>query len=143
MNNPLSTEEKARIRALLLAGQSHNAIAKQVGRSQSTVSGFAQREGITPANQAPRQAIEARREFALEARLAATGELMSKVIEIAESATTGREIKECAVAWGVLCDKSAIMEGLPSSRTETHTTRAGAGGLNLEEAFARLDAELS
>ena len=57
MNNPLSTEEKQHIRVLLLAGQSHNAIAKQVGRSQSTVSAFATREGISPANPAPRVAI--------------------------------------------------------------------------------------
>jgi Helix-turn-helix domain len=138
MNNPLSTEEKQHIRVLLLAGQSHNAIAKQVGRSQSTVSAFATREGISPANPAPRVAIERRKEFALEARLEATGELMAKVLEIAEIAESGREIKECAVAWGVLCDKSAIMEGLSSSRTETHKTR-GAGTINLEEEFARLD----
>src|SRR4028119_662017 len=106
MSNPLCTEERERIRALLLAGASHNSIAKQVGRSQSTVSAFAQREGITPVNRAPQSAIERRREFALEARLEATGELMSKVLEIAATAETGRAIKECAVAWGVLCDKS-------------------------------------
>ena len=74
MNNPLSTDERARIRALLLAGQSHNAIAKQVGRSQSTISAFASREGISPVNQAPRAAIERRKEFALEARLEAMRE---------------------------------------------------------------------
>jgi transposase len=141
----LTTEESSRIRALLLAGMSHNAIAKQVGRSQSTVSAFASREGISPANQAPRAAIERRKEFALEARLEATGELMAKVLEIAEQATTGREIKECSVAWGVLCDKSAIMEGLPANRTETHTSTGGPGvgkGLNLEEEFKALDDRL-
>jgi transposase len=145
MNNPLSTEERERIRGLLLAGQSHNAIAKQVGRSQSTVSAFASREGISPVNQAPRAAVERRKEFALEARLEATGELMAKVLEIAEQATTGREIKDCSVAWAVLCDKSAIMEGLPSSRTETHTSSSGPGGgkmLNLEEEFRALDVRM-
>jgi transposase len=144
MNNPLSTDERARIRALLLAGQSHNAIAKQVGRSQSTISAFASREGISPVNQAPRAAIERRKEFALEARLEATGELMAKVLEIAETASTGREIKELSIAWGVLCDKSAIMEGLPANRTETHTSSARAGSpvLNLEEEFRKLDERL-
>ena len=140
----LTTEESSRIEALLLAGMSHNAIAKQVGRSQSTVSAFAQREGIAPVNQAPVSAIERRKVLSLEARLEATGELMAKVREISEQATTGREIKECSVAWGVLCDKSAIMEGLPSSRTETHTSSARAGSpvLNLEEEFRKLDERL-
>ena len=144
MSNPLRTEERERIRALLLAGTSHNSIAKQVGRSQSTVSAFAQRKGIAPVNRAPQTAIERRREFALEARLEATGELMSKVLKIAATAETGRDIKECAVAWGVLCDKSAIMEGLPSSRTDTrttHTTHGAVPVLNLEEEFARIDAQ--
>jgi len=141
----LTTEESSRIRALLLAGMSHNAIAKQVGRAQSTVSAFAQREGIAPVNQAPREAIERRKESALEARLEATGELMAKVLEIAETASSGREIKECAVAWGVLCDKSAIMEGLPANRTETHTSSSGPGVgkmFNLEEEFKALDDKL-
>jgi hypothetical protein len=124
---------------------SHNAIAKQVGRAQSTVSAFAQREGIAPVNQAPVSAIERRVVLSLEARLEATGALMSKVLEIAEQATTGREIKECSVAWGVLCDKSAIMEGLPANRTETHTSSGGLGVgkmFNLEEEFKALDDKL-
>jgi hypothetical protein len=141
MSNPLTTQEISTIRAMLLSGQSHNSIAKQVGRAQSTISAFALREGIAPVNQAPGPAIERRKEFALEARLEATGELMAKVREIAADAKSGREIKECSIAWGVLCDKSAIMEGLPSSRTETHTTSGG--GLNLEEAFRKLDEELT
>ena len=141
MSNPLTEEEISRIKAMLLGGQSHNSIARQVGRAQSTVSELARREGIAPVNQAPLSAIERRKEFTLEARLEATGELMSKVLEIAATAKSGREIKECSVAWGVLCDKRAIMEGLPSTRTETRTA-PGPGTLNLEEEFRRIDEEL-
>jgi hypothetical protein len=141
MSKPLTEEEISRIKAMLLGGQSHNSIARQVGRAQSTVSELARREGIAPVNQAPLSAIERRKEFTLEARLEATGELMSKVLEIAATAKSGREIKECSVAWGVLCDKRAIMEGLPSTRTETRTA-PGPGTLNLEEEFRRIDEEL-
>jgi hypothetical protein len=136
----LNREKRSDALALLLAGQSHNAIAKQVGRSQSTVSAFAQREGTAPVNGAPREAIERRKEFALGATLETTGELMAKVLEIAETAEAGREIKECAVAWGVLCDNSAIMEGLPLSRTEMHTTRGST--IDLEQEWAKLDAQM-
>jgi IS30 family transposase len=141
MSKPLTDKEMSLIRELLEGGHSHNSIAKQVGRSQSTISEFAKREGIAPIKKAPLSAIERRIEFALEARLEATGELMAKVLEIAATAKSGREIKECSVAWGVLCDKRAIMEGLPSSRTETRTTR-GEKGINLEEEFRRLDEQL-
>ncbi len=141
MSNPLTTEERSRIKELLLSGLSHNSIAREVGRAQSTISALAQREGITPVNRTPLSAIERRKDFALEERLEATGELMAKVLEIARSAKSGREIKECSVAWGVLCDKRAIMEGLPSSRTETRSTQ-GPGTINLEEEFRKLNQEL-
>lgn len=143
MNNPLSHEETIRIREMLGAGQSHNSIAKQLGRAQSTISEFAKRAGYSPLPaRVPTVANQARRDFALEERLEATGELMAKVLEIAAHAESGREIKECSVAWGVLCDKRAIMEGLPSSRTETYSGRPHHDNLNLQEEFAKLDAEL-
>jgi IS30 family transposase len=138
---PLTNEECASIREMLGNGESHNSIAKKVGRAQGTISAFAQREGINPAYRAPQTAIERRREFALEERIEATGELMEKVLEIARDAKSGREIKECSVAWGVLCDKKAVMEGLPSARTETHATRASAH-LDLRAEFERIDQRL-
>jgi len=67
---------------------------------------------------------------------------MAKVFEVARSASMDREIKECAVAFGVLVDKKNLMEGLPSSRHELHSTRATAT-INLQEEFAKLDAELA
>jgi hypothetical protein len=141
MSNPLTDEEKALIRQLLKDERSHNSIARELNRSQSTISDFARREGIVPVSRTPVSAIQRRREFALEERLEATGEIMAKVLEIAATAKSGREIKECSVAWGVLCDKRAIMEGLPSSRTETRSTQ-GPGTINLEEEFKRLDEQL-
>jgi IS30 family transposase len=138
---PLTNDECTSIREMLHNGESHNSIAKKVGRAQSTISAFAQREGINPVNRTPQSAIDRRREFALEERIEATGELMAKVLQIARDAKSGREIKECSVAWGVLCDKKAVMEGLPSSRTETHTTRASAN-LDLKAEFERIDQQL-
>jgi Helix-turn-helix domain len=143
MSSPLSREETVRIREMLDSGKSHNAIAKQVGRAQSTISEFAKRAGIAPVNRTPVSAIERRKDFALEARLEATGDLMAKVLEIAAHAKSGREIKEVCVAWGVLCDKRAIMERLPSSRTETYGGHAHHGKtIDLEKEFAKLDEDM-
>jgi len=47
-----------------------------------------------------------------------TGQLMAQVLEIAAGAKSGREIKGCAIAWGGLCDKAMIVEGLPPSKPE-------------------------
>ena len=33
-------------------------------------------------------------------------------------AKSGRQIKGCAIAWGGLCDKAMIVEGLPPSKPE-------------------------
>jgi len=126
---------------MLHNGESHNSIAKKVGRAQSTISAFAQREGINPVNRAPQTAIERRREFALQERLEAADELLAKVLEVARSASTGREVKECAVALGVLVDTKNLMEGLPSSRHELHSTRATAT-IDLAQEFAKIDQQL-
>jgi IS30 family transposase len=98
----LTNDECASIREMLHNGESHNSIAKKVGRAQSTISAIAQREGINPVNRTPQSAIDRRREFALQERLEAADELLAKVLEVARSASTGREVKECAVAFGVL-----------------------------------------
>jgi thioredoxin-like negative regulator of GroEL len=140
-NNPLSDEECQLIEELLAGGESHNSVAARIGRSQLTVSKYAKRAGITPLHRTPTEAIERRKEFSLEQRLEDTGILMEKVLEIARDAKNGRDIKECSIAWGVLCDKKAVMEGLPSSRTETHTTRASAH-LDLRAEFERIDQQL-
>lgn len=137
----MTDEEKAQIRGMLLAGRSHNSIARQIGRNQSTVSDYARREGITPVNRVPRKAIEARKHHALEDKLAYTNTLMEKVLEIGRSVTTGREAKEVSTAWGILCDKFLLLTGQPTSRSETHSTRSGAlSGVNLEEELRKLDA---
>jgi hypothetical protein len=137
----LSKEECAHIREMLHNGESHNSIAKKVGRAQSTISAFAQREGINPVNRTPQSAIDRRREFALQERVEAADELLAKVLEVARSASTGREVKECAVAFGVLVDKKNLMEGLPSSRHELHSTRATAT-IDLAQEFAKIDQQL-
>src|SRR5918998_2285118 len=96
MSKPLSTEETIRIREMLDNGQSHNSIAEQVGRSQSTISEFAKREGYSPLpERTPRLANQARRDFAKVERL----ELLNRAFEIAaemlgRGGLSAREFKE-------------------------------------------------
>ena len=55
---PLTNDECTSIREMLHNGESHNSIAKKVGRAQSTISAFAQREGINPVNRFFRESGE-------------------------------------------------------------------------------------
>jgi hypothetical protein len=143
MKGPLTSYEKQRIRALLDENHSHNSIAKELGRSQSTVSDFAKREGYSPLpERTPTVANRARREFGKAERR----ELLNLVFEKGEEKLKGgslsaREFKETATAIAIAIDKSRIEEGSPSS---VHETRASSGsplaGINLEEEWGRLDA---
>jgi hypothetical protein len=81
MKGPLTSYEKQRIRTLLAESWSHNKISKELGRSQSTISDFANREGFSPLlERTPHVANQARREFGKAERL----ELISLVFERGE-----------------------------------------------------------
>jgi hypothetical protein len=142
MKGPLTSYEKQRIRTLLAESWSHNKISKELGRSQSTISDFAKREGFSPLpERTPHVANQARREFGKAERL----ELISLVFERGEKmlqkpGLTPREYKEVTTGIAIGIDKSRLEEGSPNS---VHETRSGAmqpGTINLEEEFARLDA---
>jgi predicted transcriptional regulator len=142
-NRLLTAAECQRIDQLLAEGLSHNKVAKEMGRSQSTVSAYAKRSGQTPIiHRTPNEAIARRVELSLESRLDATSELKAKVMELARVAKSGREMKDLATAWGILTDKVLLLQGLPTSRSEFNSTRATAT-LNLQEEFSKLDRALA
>ena len=65
---------------------------------------------------------------------------MVQVLEVAARAKSGREIKGCAIAWGMLCDKAMTLEGGRPSKPEA--TARGMGVINLKEEFKRPDEAL-
>jgi predicted transcriptional regulator len=144
---PLTTEEMQEIDRLLDEGISQKKVAQRVGRSQSTISLHAKRSGRTPVHRTPTEAIARHSELAIEARIERTGRLMDRVMDrvmdIAEKATSGREIRECSVAWGVLNDKLQILEGRPSNISESRSGARGAGTIDLAEEFAKLEREIN
>src|SRR5215210_8114787 len=142
--NPLTQAERDRIDQLLALGMSHNKIAAEVGRAQSTVSAYAKKTGQTPVHRTPIEAIERRIDLSIEKRIEHTAEIMGKVLEIVRAATTGREVKEASTAWAILIDKLNILEGRPASISESRSTRGGEGStMNLQEEFERIDRELA
>ena len=144
MSKSLTDEEKVLIRELLEDEQSHNSIAKQVGRSQSTISEFAKREGYSPVpERTPRVANQARRDFAKVERL----ELLNQAFEIAadmleRGGLSAREFKELMTGVAIGIDKRRLEEGEPNSVHETRSGHPHHDKLNLEEEFAKLDAQL-
>jgi hypothetical protein len=141
--NPLTQAEKDRIDQLLAEGMSQKKIAAEVGRAQSTISLHCKRTGQLPVHRTPVEAIERHIGLSIEKRIERTAELMDKVMDIARKAKTGREIKEVSTAWAILIDKTAVLEGRPSSISESRTPARGFEGktINLEEEFAKLDAK--
>ena len=140
-NNPLTPAEMQRIDELLATGMSQKKIAQQVGRAQSTISLHAKRTGQVPVHRTPTEAIARHSELSIERRIKRTGGLMNKVLEIAEKATSGREIRECSVAWGVLIDKLAVLEGRPSNISESRSGR-GPGTIDFAAEFRKIDEQI-
>jgi helix-turn-helix protein len=140
--SPLTTAEMQEIDELLATGMSQKKIAAQVGRAQSTISLHCKRTGQTPVHRAPTEAIQRHIDLSIEKRLEHTAGLMGKVLEIAEQATSGREIRECSVAWGVLIDKLAVLEGRPSNISESRSGPRGPGTIDFAEVFRKLDDQI-
>ena len=135
---PLTNEEKQQIDQLLDQGYSQKKTAQIVGRAQSSVSLHAKRSGRTPVHRTPTEAIARHSELSIERRIERTGRLMDKVMELAEKATAGREVRELSVAWGILNDKLNILEGNPSSISESRSAR-GPGTIDFAEEFRKID----
>ena len=143
MAQPLTTTEKERIREMLDLNYSHNEIAKQVGRSQSTISGYAKREGYSPLpERTPTVAVQARREYSKQERLELIGLVFQRGEELLNKPDlSAREYKEVTTGIAIAIDKSRLEEGQPNSVHETRS-RPGSGTINLEEEFAKIDARL-
>jgi hypothetical protein len=142
MAQPLTTTEKQRIREMLDDNRSHNEISRAIGRSQSTISGYAKREGYSPLpERTPAIANQARREYSKQERLALIGLIFERGEELLNKPDlSAREYKEVVTGIAIGVDKSRLEEGQPNS---VHETRSSGGPfvktINLEEEFARLD----
>ena len=140
----LTPEERAKIVSLLKeGGLSQGAIARMVGRAQSTISQVAAQEGLSaPRHKTPVQANHARRVYASEQRR----ELLDKFLSLAEAmidagGMSPREARELAQGIGTLLEKRRLEDDEAGSITENRSGHPDHGVLNLEEVFRKLDEE--
>src|SRR5215213_1743445 len=124
--SPLTPEERAKIVSLLKeGGLSQGAIARMVGRAQSTVSSIAAREGLSaPRHRTPIQANHARRVYAREQRR----ELLDKFLSLAEAmidagGMSPREARELVQGIATAIEKRRLEddEAAPSLRPAAHS----------------------
>lgn len=126
---PLTDDEKDQVRKLNAEGISERQIGKRLGRGQSTIHRFVEREGLTAAFKAPEAANRARSKFAEEARLEAindgldTGKAgLDRVLRAFNTAVDTAELEKAASAYqkvtismATWIDKRRLEEGLPTS----------------------------
>ncbi len=114
MKGPLTSQEKGTIREMLNQNHSHSQIAKAVGRSQSTVSTFAKREGYSPLpERTPTVANVARKDYARAERRELLNQAFSVASEMLERG--GLTTRELMTAVGIPIDKSRLEEGGPTN----------------------------
>ena len=142
--SPLTPEERAKIVSLLKeGGLSQGAIARLVGRAQSTISSVAAQEGLSaPRYRTPIQANHARRVYAREHRR----ELLDKFLSLAEAmidagGMSPREARELVQGIGTAIEKRRLEDDEAASITDTRSGHPQHGKLNLQEEFAKLDAQ--
>ena len=140
--SPLTPEERAKIVSLLKeGGLSQGAIARLVGRAQSTVSSVAAQEGLSaPRHKTPVQANHARRVYAREQRR----ELLDKFLTLAEAmidagGMSPREARELVQGIATAIEKRRLEDDEAGSITETRSEHPQHGTINLEEEFRKLD----
>ncbi len=143
--SPLTPEERAKIVSLLKeGGLSQGAIARLVGRAQSTISSVAAQEGLSaPRHKRPVQANHARRVYAREQRR----HLLDKFLSMAEAmidagGMSAREVRELGQGIGTAIEKRRLEDDEAGSITETRSGHPQHGKFNLQEEFAKLDAQL-
>ena len=140
--SPLTPEERARIVSLLKeGGLSQGAIARLVGRAQSTVSSVAAQEGLSaPRHRTLILANHARRVYAGEQRR----DLLDKFLSLAEAmidagGMSPREVRELGQGIGTAIEKRRLEDDEAGSITETRSGHPHHGRINLQEVFAKLD----
>src|SRR5215212_11418494 len=137
--SPLTPEERAKIVSLLEeGGLSQGAIARQLGRAQSTISSVAAQEGLSaPRHKTPVQANHARQVYAREQRR----HLLDKFLSLAEGmidegSMSARSVRELAQAIGTTIEKRRLEDDEAGSITETRSGHPHhARPFNLEEEF--------
>ena len=141
---PLTPEERAKIVSLLKeGGLSQGAIARMVGKAQSTISSIAAKEGLSaPRHRTPIQANHARRVYAREQRR----ELIDKFLSLAEAmidegGMSPREARELVQGIGIAIEKRRLEDDEAGSISETRSGGPQHGGLSLEEVFRKIDEE--
>jgi transposase-like protein len=140
--SPLTPEEREKIVSLLReGGLSQGAIARLVGRAQSTVSSVAAQEGLSaPRHRTPVQANHARRVYAREQRR----QLLDKFLSLTEAmidagGMSPREVRELGQGIGTAIEKRRLEDDEAGSITETRSRHPQHGKFNLEEEFRKLD----
>ena len=120
----VSEDERLLIVEALREGKSQTAVAKEFGRSPSTVNRLSKETGVVYS--APKRANAARRSYAKAARLDLSDRMFGKLRMMVDECDEPRRFKELAVVYGILTDKRLLEEGEATNRIEEKVTGSGA-----------------
>lgn len=105
----VTADEREKIIAALKSGKSQTAVAKECGRSPDTVGRIARSLDIVYT--APQKANDARVWFAKQERIALNAEMFARVRELMSGDIKPRDMKDLAIAYGILVEKRRLEEG--------------------------------
>ena len=118
-----TTEELERVEELFLQGISQGKIAKEMGRSQSTIHRWLDSlgllDGSSPDQSGTKKAIEAKANYDRERRLTLNNKFFKKIEEMLDAVESPSDLRSLATPYGVAEDKRHLLEPPNQSGNES------------------------
>ncbi len=109
---PVSEADEKKILEALESGRSVRDVGKEFGRSHSTISDVAKRNGLDLADRSEtKKAAVAKSCYAAEDRIRLVGELLNKARELMVTCTGARDLQSLAMVIAIGIDKRRLEDG--------------------------------
>lgn len=117
---PVTPSERRRILRALREGKSQNAVAREFGRAPVTVCRIAKKAGLSYSP--PKNANEARHDYAQAERLKFLNAIFDKATELLANVTQPDDLRSIAITAGILIDKRRLEDGEATTVTESRNS---------------------
>lgn len=125
-----SEEEINKIIDLHNQGKSQGQIAKELGRSKSTINEWLGKiiHGEAFANEAERKieqtknATEAKKDYDLQRQIDLGNRFFARIDELMDSKAPPSDLRSLAVTYGIIVDKRALLDGRPTGNLDVNVS---------------------
>jgi hypothetical protein len=117
---PLTEDERDAICALVLDGNSYSKVGQLTGRSSAVIARVLKDRNVVPMHPTPEASRAAMADYTLERRRVLLNKMFDAIeFNILPTVERAGDMKDLAIATGIMIDKTRLEEGAATSITET------------------------